>query len=484
MNQKNPLQPIHRHQEELLALLMKELQQNPHFADSNLKSNENTERLSKSFLNNIVSTVSKHDLSKLAVAPIEPLLSLWHTIIKELMSGGFSTKDTAMLIYALKTSFQTIKDSIHSPDVSTDFEQILDALGMLTFEMYTVENERLLTRKNEQITYLQEQKPSFTSKIIGSSPAMSGVYKAMGLILENDLTVLLEGESGTGKDLIASTIHVNSKRSKKPFIAINCGAIPKDLIESELFGHEKGAFTGAGDKRIGKFELADGGTLFLDEIGELPLDLQVKLLRVLQNKQIERIGSEKHINLDVRIIAATNQALKQRVDEKQFRLDLYYRLNVFPITVPPLRERIEDIEALTHYFMEKTATEFNIPVPTISNQAISFLQQQPWEGNIRELENVIQRSIVLAQGNPITPDILTLIPGQFQTSIEGTMKKLLPAAPASQTGVVRPLDDVEKEAIEHAIHAKKGNMLQVAKALHISRTTLYAKIKKYQIHVD
>tara|TARA_B100000427_G_scaffold64329_1_gene50930 strand:+ start:3976 stop:5427 length:1452 start_codon:yes stop_codon:yes gene_type:complete len=481
--EKNKSLNIYQSDEDhVISALMNELSTNPQLQSSNLLKNENTKQFSKQFLNQVMTQFDSNQLSTPSKKVMESILSLWHLLTKDLMQGGFSTKDTAMLIYAFKTSIQNLKSKQTLSETSPLFncEPLLDLLGILTFEMYSLENERLISRKNEQINYLQKQESKFSSELIGNSTAMKNVYKAIGLVLDNDLTVLLEGESGTGKDLIATTIHKNSKRDTKPFVTINCGAIPKDLIESELFGHEKGAFTGATEKRIGKFELADGGTLFLDEIGELPLDLQVKLLRVLQNKQIERIGGDRSISINVRIIAATNQSLKKKVDNKTFRLDLYYRLNIFPIYIPPLRQRKEDIQKLTEFFMNKYAKELGIIPPEISHDALLYLENQSWEGNIRELENIIQRSLVLAQGNPITSNILSILPGQTEPSLTEKKITLL----SEPKNIIHPLHILEKQAIENALTIKKGNVFQVAKALDISRTTLYNKMKKYGIKFD
>ena len=480
-------------QAEFLKTLKNQLNQNPKLADSGLADHANVDQFSKYFLNQITSKIVTNTLPNINHSAFEPILSLWHSLIGDFTKSGFSTKDITMLIYAFKTSFQSFKTNHKIPSNSPlqQFEQVLDFLGILTFEIYSVENERLLTRKNEQIQYLQQQEPQFAGKMIGNSVAMAAVYKAMGLILDNDLTVLLEGESGTGKDLIATTIHQHSTRAKKPFVAINCGAIPKELIESELFGHEKGAFTGANEQRIGKFELADGGTLFLDEVGELPLDLQVKLLRVLQNKQIERIGSDKSITLDVRIIAATNIGLKQAVDKKTFRLDLYYRLHIFPIHIPALRDRVADIEPLTYYFIDKYTKEFNLEPVEITEEAIQYLKHLTWEGNIRELENTIQRSLVLAQGKPISSAILRLMPGQLEIGVESVPLLLPERVQDPNSGLkemlyatedtILSLEEEEKRVIQRAVTIKKGNIMQIAKALNISRTTLYSKMAKYNI---
>ncbi len=487
MNEKK-LNVYQSDKDKFIDSLLNEIESNPQLNTKDLQKNSNTQTLSKQFIDQVLKTINKPNIPKFSKEAIEPVLSLWHSLIKDFVSRGFSTKETTLLILALKTSLQSLrsKTDLQQLEFIEEFEQILDILGILTFEMYSIENEKLISLQNEQIQYLQTKKSSFSRKIIGKSPAINEVFRAIGLILDNDLTVLLEGESGTGKDLIATTIHTHSKRSSKPFIALNCGAIPKELIESELFGHEKGSFTGASEKRIGKFELANNGTLFLDEVAELSLDLQVKLLRVLQNKQIERIGSEKQTPINVRIIAATNKNLKELIDEKKFRLDLYYRLNIFPIHIPALRDRKEDIEPLTHFFIEKYAKEFNFPVPKITKDAILFLQNQYWEGNIRELENLIQRSLVLSQGKPIDSTVLSILPGQRLPSLSHHTQKThtrssqRPIDMPSESPIL-PLEEIEKKAIQHALNQKNWNMSQVAKALQISRTTLYSKIQKYNI---
>lgn len=352
--------------------------------------------------------------------------------------------------------------------------QLLDLLGMLTFEVYQVEKDTVIQRQSEQIHYLQTQSHSFQDKIIGNSPAMQQVFQTIGLILENDITVLLEGESGTGKDLLATIIHQHSKRKNKAFVTLNCGAIPKELIESELFGHEKGAFTSADKQRLGKFELAQEGTLFLDEVSELPLDMQVKLLRVLQNKEIERIGGQEKISINTRIIAASNKPLKTLVDEGKFRVDLFYRLHVFPIHVPALRERKSDIPLLATHFLNLHAKNFNLSVPQLSADASQFLQGQEWQGNVRELENTLQRALILSQGNPITAAILDFRPGQKGLQLPGTIQNDYHHKEFNQ---IEPLDALEKRYIHWALEQFNDNMSACAKALGLSRTTLYNKLK-------
>jgi len=346
-------------QEALFQQWLTEVEENPHFSKAAFKTLENLEASSQDFLSKLVGLVESPAIPDFSDTALEPLFKLLHNIRQEHLQKGLSSKDTAMLIFSFKATLINFMKSFYKKKSFTYSKQLnkmnnlLDFLGLITFEIYTAEKENVIGRQHEQIHYLQnKQSGEKFGSLIGSSLEMSRVYKAVGLILDNDITVLLEGESGTGKDMVANVIHSNSNRKEGPFVTVNCGAIPKELIESELFGHEKGSFTGALERRIGKFELADGGTLFLDEIGELDLSLQVKLLRVLQDHKIERVGGRDKLEVNVRIIAATNRDLKEAVQNKTFRLDLYYRLNVFPISIPPLRDRQSDILPLANYFLK------------------------------------------------------------------------------------------------------------------------------------
>src|SRR5581483_6811335 len=266
-----------------------------------------------------------------------------------------------------------------------------------------------LTEDNTESVLVTQGK---TEQIIGHSPAMQEIYKIIGRVVKNDATVLIQGESGTGKELIAKVIHRYSTRWRAPFVGVNCSAIPMDLLESEFFGHERGAFTGAIERRVGKFEQASGGTLFLDEIGDMPLVLQAKLLRVIQEREFTRIGGREAIKTDVRIIAATNKDLAVAVRDQLFREDLYFRLRVVPVTLPPLRQRREDIAELTAYFLDKINRSMGTSVTGISPDAQATLLQYPWPGNIRELENVLLRAAVLAPGRMLTSADLSLIPAE------------------------------------------------------------------------
>jgi transcriptional regulator with PAS, ATPase and Fis domain len=455
-----------------------EFENNPHYSQELQHNTLPIKTHSKKFLTQILALLKNKNIQGLNKTIFEPVFDTWHSIIQNQLEQGLSTKETALMIYALKTSLSKLSDKskIIALNEKNTLSSILDILGMLIFEMYTLEKEKLISRQNNQIQYLQHHTAIKKSKLIGSSPQICAVYQAIGLVLENDITVLLQGDSGTGKDVIAQTIHDNSKRSTKPYIPINCGGIPRDLVESELFGHEKGSFTSADSQKIGKFELADGGTLFLDEISELPTDLQVKLLRAIQNKEIERVGGTAPIKINVRIIAATNQNLKHLVDTKKFRLDLYYRLNVFPISIPPLKERKEDIIQLATHFLSFYSKQYQMAPNSLTDEAQQYLLNYPFEGNVRELENMMQRALIIAQGHPITSTILELQPGKLHLTN-------IPALPEGKpsTHELIPLEEMEKNAIINALTIKKGNIQQIAKALGISRTTLYNKIEKYNI---
>ena len=314
-------------------------------------------------------------------------------------------------------------------------------------------------------------------QIIGTSPAINRVYELISKVSNSNSTILILGESGTGKELVAKTIHYKSSRADKPFIPVNCGAIPTELLESELFGHEKGAFTGAIATRIGRFELADGGTILLDEIGEMPAILQVKLLRVLQERSFERIGGVKTVNTDVRIMAATNQDLEGAVKEGRFREDLFYRLNVIPIKMPPLRERLDDIPLLCDYFIEKHADRFGRSPIKITDEALKIFTEYNWPGNVREMENTIERLLVLKDDDVVSPYDLS----------ERMTGRRIPEIPAIEDDInpfIRGIDlnaaveEYEKRLIIHALELNNKVKSQAAKYLNINRTTLIEKMKR------
>lgn len=312
------------------------------------------------------------------------------------------------------------------------------------------------------------------SPLVGSSPAMLEVYKLVARVSESKSTVLLQGESGTGKELIARAIHGNSPRRDKPFVPVNCGALPDTLLESEMFGYEKGAFTGAVGTKTGLFESASGGTLFLDEVGELGQALQVKLLRVMQDHEVRRVGGTHSIKVDVRIIAATNRDLEQFVKEGKFRDDLFYRLNVVRITLPSLTERQEDIPMLAHYFLQKCATGTTTPVRGFHPDTMDLLNRYRWPGNVRELENAIERAVSLSHGPLLTPDDL---PAAIrQAPIHADAK---PESPDTTEPVCLTLEEVEKRHLVRVLKETKGNKVKASKILGIDRRTLYRMAERF-----
>ncbi len=333
-------------------------------------------------------------------------------------------------------------------------------------------------------------------EIIGRSPAMQTVYKLVGRVVTNDATVLLNGESGTGKELVARAIHFKSSRWRAPFVAVNCSAIPQGLVESELFGHERGSFTGANERRAGKFEMADGGTIFLDEIGDLPLELQPKLLRVLQEREFSRVGSVETLKLGARVIAATNQDLQSLVAARKFREDLYFRLRVIPIQMPPLRDRREDIAELTDYFVAKVVREMGARVSAISPEARAKLAAHNWPGNVRELENTVMRAALLSPGNSIRASDIELARGAATIEREpasdgATLAQIIAGRigawlEGTEEGEPRDLyekliGEIEKPLIEMALRRTGGNQVKAARMLGLNRNTLRKKITDHRI---
>jgi DNA-binding NtrC family response regulator len=340
----------------------------------------------------------------------------------------------------------------------------IDELRMIIAK--AIEKQKLLSEN----VYLKKQlRERFEfDNIIGSSPAMQKVFSRMKRIITTDSTVLIFGESGTGKELVAKAIHFNGSRKDKPFIAVHCGAIPENLLESELFGYVRGAFTGAMRDKIGKFEAAHTGTIFLDEIVTMPMHLQTKLLRVLQEQELERLGSTRTIKLDVRIISASNLNLEQEVKNGNFREDLYYRLNVIPVNLPPLRERIEDILPLSRHFLAKNCREMQRPLMTISQEAVEALETYHWPGNVRELENIIERTVALTEASHITLDDLPPhIRDEALTRV-------------SERGVdlAKTVSEIERKMIIDALTLTKGVKARAAALLHLNRTTLVEKMRR------
>ena len=327
--------------------------------------------------------------------------------------------------------------------------------------------------------------------IIGNSRLMQELYKEIGRVAAKPVTVLIRGETGTGKELVARALYQYSDRANAPFVAVNCAAIPETLLESELFGHERGAFTGADMRRIGRFEQAAGGTLFLDEIGDLSLSTQAKLLRVLQEKCVQRLGGKETIPVNVRVIAATHRDLETAIKERLFREDLFYRLSVVIIAVPPLRQRPEDIPVLIKYFIQRYGSELGIPQSSIQTEALELLQSQPWPGNVRELENVVRQALLLARGYVISADHIQQIIArtaqsipQTQEALSGYITELLAQVQnGKEDGIyARAIDDLERELFGRAIKLAQGNQAKAARWLGISRLTMREKLTRFGFH--
>jgi two-component system response regulator AtoC len=338
-----------------------------------------------------------------------------------------------------------------------------------------------LERQNVHANFGDGDRPP----LVGEAPAMKGLYDIVAKVADSPSTVLITGESGTGKELIAKALHRGSSRRDKPLIKVNCAAIPKDLVESELFGYERGAFTGAVGSKPGRFELADGGTLFLDEIGEVPVEMQVKLLRALQESEFERVGGIKTLRVDVRLIAATNRDLKSLIADGKFREDLYYRLAVVPIELPPLRDRREDIPLLVRHFIAKYDERLGKRVEGIEDEALQLLLGYAWPGNIRELENLMERSVLFADGPQILasalPDSLREKGPQAPVPIAamGPLGAIAAPSGASMKEIVRQAQaELEKELIARALEETGGNVTRAAKRLQISRKSLQVKMKE------
>jgi DNA-binding NtrC family response regulator len=359
-------------------------------------------------------------------------------------------------------------------------------------------NTSALKGELQRIRHSREGRLTFAD-IITRSEAMTAVLRTAQKAAASSIPVLIEGESGVGKELFARAIHGSGERKAKPFVAVNCGAIPDNLVESILFGHEKGAFTGATERHTGKFVEASGGTLFLDEVGELPLAAQVKLLRALQEGTVEAVGGRKPVKVDVRIVSATNRKLLDLVKSGQFREDLFYRLHVLPLTIPPLRSRREDIPHLLRHFLARFCAEENRPISAISGEAMAHLTQLEWPGNIRQLENAVYRAVVISEGDQLGPadfpqtaalapamgqpaEPLVIAPSTAPSMVSGNEIPIAPLAAAgtlpmlTSAGEVRPLEELESEIIRFAISHYRGQMSEVARRLKIGRSTLYRKL--------
>jgi len=346
-----------------------------------------------------------------------------------------------------------------------DFDRLRLAL------MRAVDHQQVVSRKQQPPT----ERKALETAIIGSSPPMLELLEMVGYVAPTEATVLIYGESGTGKELVAEALHRNSERRNRPFVKVNCAALAEGLLESELFGHEKGAFTGAEKRREGKFVQADGGTLFLDEIGETSQAMQVKLLRVLQEQELQRVGGENTIKVDVRILAATNRNLEEEVGRNSFREDLYYRLNVVMLTVPPLRDRDSDIPLLVEHFARKFAEKNRRVLDRVTAECMEFLTSYPWPGNVRELENAIERGIILMRGTELTEKSLPL---SIQKQLEKTLEKHGPDLAEGETG---SLFIAEKQLILKTLEETGGNKSEASRRLGITRKTLLNKLNRYGV---
>ncbi len=369
-------------------------------------------------------------------------------------------------------------------------------LGAFDYQLKPVDRERLLTNlknavkqhelfKRVQLLEREMRAQNAFSSIVGSAPKMKALFQQMQRLLDSTIPVFISGESGTGKELVARAIHYDGVRKDGPFVELNCAAISESLLESELFGHEKGAFTGAVASHKGKFEQASGGTLFLDEIGEISPTVQARLLRVLQEGRLTRLGGQQTISVDVRIISATNRDIEAMVRNNQFREDLYYRLVVYTLTPPPLRERIEDLPDLCGHFMRKYSPQVGRAVSTLSPEALELLMRYDWPGNVRELENVMRRALISSENEVVGVEALPEKLQNIAPRVANGNGKPVAANAAAPARVVPsevlPLADVERDAIERALAACDGNMTVAAKKLGIGRTTLYRKMIAYKL---
>jgi DNA-binding NtrC family response regulator len=393
----------------------------------------------------------------------------------EVLDGVKEVDDETSVI--VMTAYGTIEDAVAAMKKGAyDFiTKPFDTEHLCFLVSRAMENRRLIAEN----TLLRQELFNVEgfNDIIGKTQKMVEISELIQKVAGSDASVLLQGETGTGKELFAKAIHMLSPRKGKPFIAINCAAIPSELLENELFGSEKGAFTGAHARKMGKFEIANTGTIFLDEIGDMGISLQAKLLRVLQQKQFERLGGTKTVDVDVRVIAATNMELQEKIQAKEFREDLYYRLSVFPINIPPLRERVDDVNELADYFIAKYCRDMRKPLKKLSKEAIRLLEQYHWPGNVRELENTIERAVILAEGKKVTPEHLAIrIRRQNEIRLrEGAGLKEIGAHAQRQA---------ERSAIVRVLKQTRNNKRKSAKILQVDYTTLFDKMKKYEIDKD
>ncbi len=393
---------------------------------------------------------------------------------------AFTDVDVLMEAINQGTIYRYITKPWDAMEVRGTLTQAMERFALLR------DNRRLKEQLEQYTSYLNSEiHGAFDfGQIIGQSSALKEVMESIEQVAPTASTVLLRGETGTGKELVAHAIHINSPREAKPFVRVNCASLAQGVLESELFGHEKGAFTGAIARRAGRFEVANGGTLFLDEVGDLPMDVQIKLLRTLQEREFERVGGSETIKVDVRVVSATNRNLEEMIEKGEFREDLYYRLNVFPVTLPPLRERHGDLPLLMGHFIAKFSKNARQQIGGYTDEALSKLLAYPWPGNVRELENIIERAMILVKGN-----VLEAGDFAFTRSIRpttGTTPVLAMPAPAAAvetaSASTRPLgvrlQDEEKREIVAAIEKSNSNIAGAARELGINRSTLYYRMRK------
>ena len=374
------------------------------------------------------------------------------------------------------TAFSSVKDAVEAMKRGV-YEYLTKPLNLdeLFVVLRKAAEEQELRRENEDLKD-RLQKNYRQGGLIGQSPAMQQVFKTITKVAKSQATVLIRGESGTGKELVGRAIHYNSPRASKPLVEISCSSFPETLLESELFGYEKGAFTGANNRKQGRVEMADGGTIFLDEIGDISAGVQIKLLRLLQEREFTRLGSTESIHVDVRVITATNRNLEQAILDNQFREDLYYRLNVIPIFLPPLRERTEDIPRLIDHFIKRYSAENNKIITGMSEEALAMCMSYGWPGNVRELENAIENAIVLGEGEVILPEHLPF-------TVTMRHGPYLPVNSFIHSGQTyrEKMESAEKLVLEDAIRRANGNKSEAAKRLGISLRTMRYKINKYDL---
>jgi nitrogen regulation protein NR(I) len=432
-------------------------------------------------------------------------------VLMDIRMGGMNGLETlrrirqmdSRLLVILMTAYGTTQMAIEAMKLGA-YDYLLKPFDVLKLKEI-VANALKAAHDMRQVVSYQPllESEDYELGIVGRSEAMQQVFKLIGQVAGTDATALITGESGTGKELVARAIYHHSNRSTQPFLAVNCAAIPEQLLESELFGHERGAFTGATLQRIGKFEQCNGGTIFLDEIGDMTPATQTKILRVLQSGTFERVGGNQPIQVDVRIIAATNKALEEAVAARQFREDLFYRLNVVRIQIPPLRERREDVRLLVNYFLKKLGREQQDAPKSISAGVVRVLEQYHWPGNVRELENIIRRALVVAKGDAIlSSELPPEIVGQGAASagVSAPGAVAVPGAPGEATGAtdvvslsrrlfqwarkepkLKIIPAVERELVIQALKETSGNQVQAAKLLGITRATLRKRIEKFGI---